>query len=219
MKTEETLTRIYDLLYAHYEDTGWWPAETDEEIVIGAILTQNTNWKNVEKALANLRNLGSADFNTIRKLDTHALAMAVKPSGYFNQKSDRLKIFVSYVDTHYSGLLKELFKLPLSDLRRNLLSIKGIGPETADDIILYAAEKPVFVIDAYTKIIISRHLLCQPDVKYDEIQILFHNAVKPDVEIYQNYHAMLVRLAKDYCTKKNPACETCPLNSLPHKIL
>jgi endonuclease-3 related protein len=209
---------IYELLYDHFGPQDWWPADTKEEIVIGAILTQNTAWPNVVKALNNLKKNGKLSLEYIRNTPRSELAKLIRSTGYFNQKSERLKIFVDFLFEKYDGKLGNLLKLDTTKLRPLLISLKGIGYETADDIILYAAEKPVFVIDSYTKRILNRHLLCGPDIEYNELQKIIENETPRDVKIYNEYHALFVKLAKEYCVKKNPICEKCPLKVLNKKI-
>jgi len=194
----------------------WWPADTNEEIFIGAVLTQNTAWTNVEKAIENMKRRGGASFQTIRKSSVEELAELIRPSGYHNQKSERLKGMVCFIDVNYGGSLENLFELPMEKMRDVLLGLKGIGPETADDIILYAAGKPLFVIDAYTKRVCYRHHLCAENVSYDKLQRLFHENLDKDVKLFQEYHGLFVLVAKHFCIKRKPRCKACPLGGLPH---
>lgn len=209
---------FYRKLFEHFGPQGWWPGDTKIEIVIGAILTQNTAWSNVVKALKNLEAAGSISLEFIRKSDKETLASIIKPTGYFNQKADRLKGFVDFLDDNYQGDLDGLLSLDLPELRNVLLSVKGIGPETADDIILYAAEKPVFVIDAYTKRIFSRHMICNTDIKYNDLQDIIEEQVPKNTAVYKEYHGLLVVLAKKYCFKNDPDCLSCPLRDYERKI-
>jgi len=209
---------IYDLLYNHFGPQGWWPAESKEEIVIGAILTQNTSWQNVEKALNNIRQNGKISLEFIHKTPRAELAKFIRSTGYFNQKSERLKLFVEFLYHEFNGKLDDLFSLDTYILRERLLSLKGIGFETADDIILYAAEKPVFVIDAYTKRVLSRHLLCDAGIDYNELQVIIQKETPCDVNIYMEYHALFVKVGKDFCLRKKPLCYNCPLNKLDKNI-
>lgn len=213
---QNSFHNIFTLLRKRWGVVNWWPADTNEEIFIGAVLTQNTAWTNVEKAIENMKRGGGASFQTTRRLSAEELADLIRPSGYHNQKSERLKGMVRFIDENYDGNLENLLELPMEKLRDVLLSLKGIGPETADDIILYAAGKPLFVIDAYTKRICYRHHLCAENVSYDELQRLFHENLEEDVELYQEYHALFVLVAKHFCVKRNPLCEDCPLGRLPH---
>jgi len=222
------LNQIYKKLHSSYGNLNWWPTtirgtkpeyhgkkiNTTQrfEIIVGAILTQNTSWKNVEKAIENLNKENLLTAEKIAKTKQEKLAKLIRPAGYFNQKSERLKIIAKY-------FLKnpKLLKKPVLELRRELLSIKGIGPETADSIILYASEQPIFVIDAYTKRIFSRLGHCKEDHAYDELQELFMKNLQPDTLLFKNYHALLVELAKQHC-KKKPACRGCPLSSMCKNI-
>ncbi len=213
----EQLKNIYDLLFERFGPQDWWPGDTPFEIIIGAILTQNTNWTNVEKAIANLKKAGVLSSDKLHKLDIKKLAELIRPAGYFNIKAKRLKSFLDWLFENYEGTLKNLEKIPTDRLRRELLSIKGVGPETADSILLYAFERPVFVIDAYTARICLRHHLIDKDADYHRIQELFESNLAADVQLFNEYHALLVRLGKDFC-KPTPRCEDCPLNKLPHSV-
>jgi len=224
------IEQVYNILYKSLGKQGWWPLtlklksehykgppKTDNhkfEIIIGAILTQNTNWKNVEKALYNLAKNKLLDINKINKTKKEKLAPLIKPAGYYNQKTERIKLLANYLITNYKGNINLFFKKSIKELRKELLTLKGIGPETADSIILYAAEKPIFVIDAYTKRIFNR--LGIKLNTYDEYQELFHKNLKPNINIYKEYHALLVELGKHYCKTKQ-ICLNCPLNNLCSK--
>lgn len=203
---------IYNKLYKEFGPQHWWPVtekglrpsynngpENEKhrfEICVGAILTQNTNWKNVEKAIYQLNKNKLMDVFKIKKINQKRLAKLIKSSGYFNQKAERLKLFSSYLVKNYNGSLRKLFDKEIQDLRNELLALKGIGPETADSIILYSAEKPIFVIDAYTKRIFSRLGICKEDVSYDELQALFMKNLKHDHKMFNEYHALLVEVGK-----------------------
>lgn len=219
----ETLRKIYSILLRAYGSQGWWPILSlagkkgfdqdgyhkglydypkDEqqrfEIVLGAILTQNTSWKNVEKSMQLLQEKRLLGMEKLEKVTLNKLAKLIKSSGYFNQKAKKIKAMISFLKSN------------TAITRENLLSIWGIGPETADSILLYACHQPVFVIDAYTKRIFSRIGLCPANVKYHELQELFHNRLKRDAKLYNEYHALLVEHAKRHCRTK-PVCEGCPL--------
>ena len=202
------LKQIYNLLLGNFGSQGWWPVtaigcrgsevkpvygmatKTEKqrfEIIIGAILTQNTAWKNVEKALINLNKENLVDIRRIRAVSTQKLAKLIKPAGYFNQKADRLKIFAKYLFEKYKGNLRAFFNQDTEKLRTELLTIKGIGPETADSILLYAGDKPNFVVDAYTRRIFSRLGLCSKDVSYDELKAIFENSLEKDIKLYNEY--------------------------------
>jgi endonuclease-3 related protein len=210
--------QMYERLLSAFGSQGWWPADSKFEIMIGAILTQNTAWSNVVKALDNIKRAGGLSLNYLQDIDSDSLAILIRPAGYFNQKTRYLKEFIRFLTEQCDGDLDKLYLLDMEILRKALLSVRGIGPETADDIILYAAEKPVFVIDAYTKRIMSRHLICRPDIGYDELQQIIECEVPKDVEIFKDYHGLLVTLAKKNCFKKNPDCGSCPLNIYERSI-
>ncbi len=205
------LTRIYLRLHRRYGPQMWWPADTPFEMITGAFLTQNSAWTNVEKALANLKSLKILSVAGIRKTPLKKLAAAIRPSGYFNQKAARLKDFVAHLDARHGGSLAKLLKQPAGALREELLSIRGIGPETADSIVLYAAHKPSFVVDAYTRRIFGRLGLVENAHNYDQIRDFFQKYLKKDVPTYNEYHALIVRHAKEFCHKNTPACGECCL--------
>ena len=204
---------IYQRLYDRFGPQHWWPGETPLEIMVGAVLTQNTNWLNVEKAIANLKEAGLLSLPALAETPTDILAQLIRPSGYYNLKAKRLSNLIKAIGRNDEDL--NIFFADRSDvLREKLLAIKGIGPETADSIILYAAEKPVFVIDAYTHRILLRHELIWEESDYHEMQEMFMTTLPEDPAIYNEYHALLVRLGKEYCLKNNPKCPTCPLQGL-----
>lgn len=207
------LRRIYSRLYKHFGPQHWWPGETPFEVAVGAILTQNTNWGNVEKAIGNLKRERVLSPRTMHGLSVNKLASFIRPAGYFNIKAMRLKNFLSLLLLEYGGSMKKMQKEDLATIRERLLSVNGIGPETADSIILYALEKPVFVIDAYTKRVLSRHNIKAHDASYDEFQQFFHSGLNKDVQTFNEYHALFVRLAKDHCRTK-PLCSGCPLERI-----
>jgi len=198
------LFKIYKRLYKAYGPQKWWPVTSKNkqfEVIIGAILTQNTSWKNVEKAIANLKKAGLIKAEKIKAVNVKKLAKLIKPSGYFNQKAERLKTAAGF------------FLENKTPSRQELLDIKGIGPETADSILLYALGRPFFVIDMYTKRIMSRIGLCDNKAGYDELQQMFHAQLPKDAEMFNEYHALLVELAKQHCMKK-PSCNGCPVAGL-----
>ncbi|MEE9143382.1 MAG: endonuclease III domain-containing protein [Candidatus Binatia bacterium] len=205
------LMQVYRRLYRHYGDLRWWPGETPLEISVGAILTQNTAWSNVEKAIARLKEARSLSVKALARASHGHLARLIKAAGYFNVKARRLKNFISFVETRYGGSIKKMSRQNLELLRAELLSINGTGPETADSILLYAAEKPIFVIDAYTKRILSRHGVMPYEKSYEEFQGLFMEHLSPEVPLFNQYHAMLVNIGKDFC-RTRPLCVSCPLN-------
>jgi len=210
----QILNEIYDRLLKHFGPQHWWPGDGAFEVMIGAILTQNTNWTNVEKAINNLRTAKVLSPEILNLIDTEKLAQLIKPAGYYNIKAKRLKNFIKWLMDTYDGDLKRMFKTNLSTLREGLLSISGIGPETADSILLYAAKKPSFVVDAYTYRIFSRHNLIPDETTYDEIKSFFEDNLPDDVALFNEYHALIVRLGKEYCKKSKPLCEKCPLKGV-----
>ena len=206
------LNAMFEALYAAYGDQHWWPGETPFEVIVGAVLTQNTAWTNVEKAMANLKRerlLTPARLNTV---PLTKLALLIRPSGYFNIKARRLKNLIRFIFNTYGGNLSKMFADDPGAVRRKLLEVNGIGPETADCILLYAGEKPVFVVDAYTKRIFSRHGFIEPDADYDTVQRLFSGNLRSDARFYNEYHALIVRVGKEKCRKRSPLCIGCPLS-------
>jgi endonuclease-3 related protein len=232
-KVRRSPLKAYKLLLKFFGPQGWWPTTSKKavkpqyhpcsylrntekekfEVLIGAILTQNTSWKNVEKALIKLNAAGLVSASKIAGLNLKKLARAVRSSGYYNQKAKKLKGIAIYLQKRYKGKLEPLFNKDLQEMRRELLALNGIGPETADSIILYAAARPVFVVDAYTKRI-GHRLGWYKDAAYDEMQRFFESSVPKSLEIYNEYHALLVALGKDYCRAKKPLCVKCPLKNM-----
>lgn len=208
-----TLITIYKRLYVAFGPQHWWPGETSFEIAIGAILTQNTNWTNVEKAINNLKAAGALNAKKLYKMPSSRLSTLIRPAGYFNIKAKRLKSFIDFLMNDYGGSMKKMEKEDVYRLREKLLSVNGVGPETADSILLYALEKPIFVIDAYTKRVLLRHKIMDHDKSYEEFQELFHSSLKRRVKLFNEYHALFVKVGKMYCRPK-PFCDECPLNSL-----
>ncbi len=212
--SEALLLEVYRRLYKRYGPQHWWPGESPLETVLGAILTQNTAWTNVEKALANLKGADMLSVQALRDVDEPDLAAMLRPSGYFNAKARKVKAFINYLWDCYHGEIEEFLQEDTEWLREELLSIYGIGEETADDILLYAAGKPSFVIDAYTRRILERLALEPSDGKsYQAYQRLFHRNLPWDVSIYNEYHALLDRHGKETC-KKEPLCRGCCLLEL-----
>lgn len=209
----KTLTDIYNTLYSAFGPQHWWPGETPFEIAVGAILTQNTNWGNVEKAINNIKTQKALNAKILNEMPHKDLALLIKPAGYFNIKAKRLKEFLSFLTNHYKRSMKKMEAEDTHKLRGRLLNVNGIGPETADSILLYALNKPVFVVDAYTKRVLQRHKIISEKATYQEIQELFHKKLPPNIKLFNEYHALFVRLGKYYC-KPKPKCERCPLKSL-----
>lgn len=207
------IKKIYKKLYDKFGPQYWWPAKTKFEVMLGAILTQNTNWGNVEKAIMNLRKADILSPLKVKKISVKRLASLIKPSGYYNIKAARIKNFVNFIFKEYKGNLCAMGKEPLDDLREKLLGINGIGPETADSILLYALDKPIFVVDAYTKRILLRHHFIEQNVEYQFIQKIFMESLPHDIKIFNEYHALIVRLGKEICASK-PSCDLCPLKGI-----
>ena len=205
------------MLFKRFGPQDWWPGDTPFEVIVGAILTQNTNWTNVEKAITNLKNAKVLTPDKLHLLDIKKLAELIRPAGYFNIKAKRLKNFLDWFFENYSGELKNLENVPTAELRQQLLSVKGIGPETADSILLYALNRLVFVVDAYTARICSRHHLIDEGSDYHQIQEILESDLSSDISLFNEYHALIVHLGKDFC-KPTPKCEECPLNGLPHRV-
>jgi len=209
------LTTIYHRLMAQYGPQHWWPAEEPFEVVVGAILTQSAAWVNVEKAIANLKTAGALSPEALRQLSQHEVATLIHPSGYYNAKALKLKAFAHWLRENYNDDLDKFFASDISPLRQQILSIHGIGEETADSIILYAAEKPVFVIDAYTRRILKRIDLAPNSDSYTAYQTFFMHNLPVDAKLFNEYHALLVCLAKNVC-RKQPLCPKCCLRDICH---
>ena len=215
--TRAMLSDIFERLFEEYGPQHWWPGQTAFEIVVGAILTQNTNWSNVEKAIENLRKHDLLCCEKLTALPQEQLAELIRPAGYFNIKAKRLKNFLHWLDDCYGQDLGALERLSTGSLREQLLDINGIGPETADSICLYAFGKPIFVVDAYTARVFGRHGLLEPGSDYEQIQQLFMSHLESDVALFNEFHALIVQVGKNHC-KPKPRCSGCPLESLPHQI-
>jgi endonuclease-3 related protein len=207
------LLEIFDTLIAHYGPLFWWPADSPFEVCVGAILTQNTNWGNVEKAIANMKSEGLLSLEALHEIAYDQLAEVIRPAGYFNVKSRRLKDFIDWLFREYGGSLDRMFCGDWLDLRRELLTVRGIGPETADSILLYAGHKPSFVVDAYTKRLFSRLELIGESATYEQVRALFMENLPQDTALYNEYHALIVEHCKQYCRKK-PLFAQCPLKNL-----
>ncbi|MCI0469530.1 MAG: endonuclease III domain-containing protein [Nitrospirae bacterium] len=211
IRSSLSLMEIFNRLSSFYGSQFWWPGDTPFEIAVGAILTQNTNWTNVEKAIRNIKNERLLNAKALHKLPVKRLASLIRPSGYFNIKAKRLKEFLFFLVDNYNGSMKMMKKEETAVLRKKLLDIHGVGPETADSILLYALEKASFVIDAYTKRVLSRHGIMDYRASYDEYQKLFHTELDKDISLFNEYHALFVRVGKDFCRPK-PMCSGCPLS-------
>lgn len=206
---------IYKKLLHKLQPSGWWPAKTTLEVIIGSILTQNTAWTNVEKALCNLRSAGVLyDGYKMLALTDDELATLIKPAGFFNIKTKRLKAILQFFALTCTFSFEKLKNISLQDLRENLLSVHGVGPETADSILLYALNKPTFVVDSYTKRILYRHALIQSTATYENIRSLFLQNLPHQLQLFNEYHALIVRTCKQWCHKKRPLCSQCPLSEI-----
>jgi endonuclease-3 related protein len=240
--TRSQLPSYYSALLSRYGPQNWWPARSRFEVIVGAYLTQNTNWSNVEKALVNLRRVRMLSVRAMRQAPLGELEALVRPSGYFRQKARKLKTFIAFLDHHYSGSLARMFAQPTEKLRAELLELNGVGPETADSILLYAGNHPVFVVDAYTRRVLLRHGIIREKTSYEEIRSLIEQAIATaDAESlavsssapeprhpvspmsraarsilaqhYNEFHALIVRVANHYC-RKTAKCDGCPLQPL-----
>jgi len=205
------LNRIYQMLFAAFGPQKWWPADSAFEVMVGAILTQNTSWHNVTKAIDNLKKHDMLDPHKLLKLPEKKLAAFIRPAGFYNLKAKRLRNFLKFFIERYSGDARKMSRPAAKTLRAELLSINGIGEETADSILLYALKKPVFVVDAYTRRIFARHGFIRDSASYEQIQNIFLARLPADEKKFNEYHALLVRLGKEFCLKNSPRCEKCPI--------
>jgi len=201
----------FDTLFAAYGPQGWWPGRSRFETIAGAILTQNTAWANVELALRNLRSAKLLSAAAIREVEQPALEKLLRPAGYFRQKARTLKGFAEFLHHDFAGSLAKMFRTPSEELRPRLLALRGIGPETADCILLYAGKQPVFVVDAYTRRMLERHGLAAVGTDYEEIRRLFQSSLPHDPQLFNEFHALIVHIGKAFCRKREPRCAECPL--------
>jgi endonuclease-3 related protein len=208
------LLRYYEMLSGALGPMHWWPAQTPFEVIVGAILTQSTAWGNVERAISNLRAARMLTAAAMLQVPTARLAELVRPSGYFRQKAKKLKAFVRFLQTGYGGSLKRMFQTPTLELREKLLSVHGIGPETADSILLYAGNHPVFVVDAYTHRILGRHGITDGKPEYEKVRAFIETSIPQQTELYNEFHALIVNAGKNWCRKSAPRCQECPLRTL-----
>ena len=211
------LLQIYDALMAHYGPQGWWPADSTTETIIGTILVQHTAWTNVERAIANLKAQNLLDFRAIHELEQATLAKVIQPAGTPTVKAQRLQAFAAWLGVRHGFVLDSMSATPQDVLRRELLAIKGVGPETADCILLYAAQQPAFVVDTYTRRVLSRHLLAESNWGYGQVKDLFEANLPRDVRMFNEFHALLVEVGKKHC-RKAPVCAGCPLEHLEHIV-
>jgi endonuclease III related protein len=205
------LDEYFNSLFTAFGPQHWWPGKTPFEVIVGAILTQNTSWTNVERAIANLRKSGLLTPGSIRKVPLRRLERLIRSSGYFRQKARKLKAFCDFPKTKHRGSLRKMFATPTILLREKLLGVFGIGPETADSILLYAGGHAVFVVDAYTKRILTRHGWANEKSKYEDIRWMFERQSPGDVQRFNEFHALIVNAGKNYCTAQRPRCDECPL--------
>jgi endonuclease-3 related protein len=208
-----TLTEIYERLFAAFGPQHWWPGETPFEVMVGAVLVQNTAWKNVERAIENLRDADLLEPHTLADVPEAELAELIRPAGYFRLKTRRLKNLLDFLVDQYGGSLDDMFAFGLPQVREQLLAVNGIGPETADSILLYAGQLPTFVVDTYTARVLKRHAWIEPEADYHAVQEYFETQLDEDVQLYNEYHALLVRVGHLHC-RKTPKCDDCPLRDL-----
>lgn len=208
-----SLQRVYDKLLAHFGRQRWWPGETPFEVIVGAVLTQNTNWKNVEKAIENLRQENLLDPHALQGLPAEELAEVIRPAGYYRLKAGRLHNVADFLVSRYDGDLDRMFQQPLDQLRDELLAVKGVGPETADSILLYAGGMATFVVDAYTYRVVVRHGWLEPEADYHQIKDFFESRLADDAALFNEFHALLVSVGKQFCGTQ-PKCAGCPLESM-----
>jgi len=214
--TGKNLIEIYNLLFSFFGPQNWWPAETGLEMMVGAILTQNTSWNNVEKAILNLKEKSLLSIQKLSRIPASILADYIRPAGYYNLKVKRLKNLINFIVDRYNGDISNLFSRDTKAIREELLTVKGIGLETADSIVLYGAGRPIFVVDTYTHRILTRHGLIEEEAGYNDLQSFFMDNLSHDVELFKEFHALIVKTGKDFCRRK-PLCPKCPLDGL-HKV-
>ena len=208
------LSEAYRQLFDAFGPQHWWPGETPFEVIVGAVLTQNTSWRNVERAIHNLREADLLEPRALYDVPVEELEELIQPAGYFRVKAHRLRSLLEFIIEEYDGSLEAMFRCELSELRDRLLGVHGIGPETADSILLYAGGLPSFVVDAYTHRVLARHGWIGFDADYHQIQDYAQGELPQDVQLYNEYHALLVRVGKDFCRKTNPKCAECPLQEM-----
>jgi endonuclease III related protein len=208
------LTDVYRRLLEAFGPQHWWPGETPIEVVVGAVLVQNTSWTNVEKAIRRLREAELLDPRTLFEMPAEEIEDYIRSAGYFRIKARRLRNLMQFIAQRFDGSLDTMFRTPLAELRQMLLGVSGIGPETADSILLYAGRLPALVVDAYTHRVFCRHGWIEPEADYHQLQEYCDSQLPQDVELYNEFHALLVRLGKDYCRKARPLCAQCPLREL-----
>ena len=205
------LDEYYNSLFTAFGPQHWWPGKTQFEIIVGAILTQNTSWTNVERAIANLRAAGLLSPAAIDQVSLGRLQSLIRSSGYFRQKARKLKAFCRFLRSQYGGSLRRMFDTPTIMLREKLLGVFGIGPETADSILLYAGGHPVFVVDGYAKRLLARHGWIGQNAKYEEVRWMFERHSPGNTRWFNEFHALIVNTGKNFCRTQKPLCDQCPL--------
>ncbi len=208
------LQEVYQRLFDALGPQKWWPGDTPFEMMVGAVLVQNTNWQNVERAIENLRRAEVLEPHALNEVPVDELEELIRPAGYFRVKAKRLRSLLEYLVERYDGSLENMFRTPLADLRQELLGIHGVGPETADSILLYGGGLPIFVVDAYTYRVFSRHGWIDREFDYHQIQEYFHDRLPSDAPMFNEFHALVVYLGKHYCKKGKPLCKACPLECM-----
>lgn len=208
---EPPLDEYYNSLFTAFGPQHWWPGESPFEVIVGAILTQNTSWTNVARAIENLRGENLLAPAAIDRVPLPRLEELIRPSGYFRQKARKLKAFCEFLRMEYRGSLKRMFETPTIVLRDRLLGVFGIGPETADSILLYAGEHPVFVVDAYTKRLLARHGWTDESAKYEDVRWMVERQFPGDARRFNEFHALIVNAGKNFCRPREPRCGECPL--------
>jgi endonuclease-3 related protein len=208
------LNEVYRRLYEAFGPQHWWPGDSPIEVVVGAVLVQNTSWANVEKALHRLREAELLDPHALLALPAEELEEYIRSAGYYRVKARRLLNLMQYLVDRFDGSLETMFRTPLAELREDLLHVNGVGPETADSILLYAGQLPTFVVDTYTYRVFTRHGWIEPEADYEQLQNYCQSQLPDDAQLFNEFHALLVRLGKDYCRKTSPRCAQCPLREL-----
>jgi endonuclease III related protein len=211
LETEKRLLHIFNRLLSAFGPRHWWPGDSPLEIMVGAILTQNTSWRNVEKAITNMKDHGVLEMNRLVEIGEGALAEIIRPAGFYNIKTRRLKTFLIDFHSRFDGIVGNTTAIGTSELRDSLLILNGIGPETADSILLYALDRPVFVVDTYTKRFLHNHGLYTGSYDYHDVQSFFMDSLPRDTYLFNEFHALIVRLCQLHC-KKKPECAACPLS-------
>jgi endonuclease III related protein len=209
----QRLMEIFETLLSAFGPRHWWPGDSPLEVMVGAILTQNTSWRNVEKAIGNMKERGVLDMARLAQIDESELAEIIRPAGFYNVKSRRLKAFIADFSRRFDGAVEGAATMSTPALRDYLLSINGIGPETADSILLYALDRPIFVVDAYTRRLLGNHHLYEGSHDYHEVQRFFMDNLAEDTYIFNEFHALIVRLCQQHC-KTKPVCAACPLSGI-----